>query len=479
MSENAAYKPSDTASFYEQAYNISPPVNPNQSQPSPRVWSQQPASGENGRKKSFFGKLLLIIVPSLILAALAAFFLSSFFGNKKETVTLTYWGFWEERMIAPIILEFEKNNPSIKIRYEKQEKEQYREKTATRIQNGTGPDIYRFHNTWLPLFQDTLLPISGDIISKADFQKVYYPAMRRDLVRSGAIYGVPLEIDTLALFVNTDILRAGGHDIPKTWDEFLNIARATTVTDPGNPTKIKTAGASIGTFDNVNHAADIIALLLVQNGVDTRRVSGSAQNASDAFNFYTSFSQGSDKVWDDTLDPSLLAFTKGNVAMYFGYAADIPTIIAENPSLSFEIAPVPQLPDIQITIASYWVEGISLKTKYKKEAMRFVWYLNKKEAQRALFAEYSKANSVGYPFARADLAEEIKNDRYLSPFIRQAPFALPTYFISGLQDNAINNQLSLALAQAVRSVNRGESPESAVAAFSQTSDQIFSQYNVL
>src|ERR1035437_1886814 len=101
-----------------------------------------------------------------------------------------------------IIADFEKSNPNIKINYSKQDIKQYRETLTTRIGNGTGPDIFYFHNTWLPMFKNSLLPMSQDVITNQDFSKNFYPVAQADLISNGAIYGIPAEIDTLALYVN-------------------------------------------------------------------------------------------------------------------------------------------------------------------------------------------------------------------------------------------------------------------------------------
>jgi len=98
--------------------------------------------------------------------------------------------------VAPIISAFEAAHPNIKIDYSKQDLDQYRDRLITRSNNGNGPDIFSFHNTWLPELSGSLLPLPASVISKDDFSKDYYPVVKTDLVRNGAIYGVPLEIDT-------------------------------------------------------------------------------------------------------------------------------------------------------------------------------------------------------------------------------------------------------------------------------------------
>ena len=75
-------------------------------------------------------------------------------------------------------------------------------------------------------------------------------------------------------------------------------------------------------------------------------------------------------VWDQTLDPSLSAFSQGKLAMYFGYSADYFAIKQANPNMSIKVVPVPQLlTDKRVNIASYFAEGVSSNSKNQKERM--------------------------------------------------------------------------------------------------------------
>ena len=202
-----------------------------------------------------------------------------------------------------------------------------------------------------------LLALPSDTIAKADFNQTFYPVVQRDLVRNGAIYGIPLEIDTLSLFVNNQLFQSAGLQPPTNWDDLVNDARVMTVKDKDG--KIKTAGAALGTYSNIYHAPDIVSLLFAQNGVDLNNLQTGTDRAAGALTFYTSFATDQNNVWDNTLDPSILVFSRGDLAMYFGYSYDYFAIKQANPSLSFQIVPVPQLSSPRVTMASYWAEGIS------------------------------------------------------------------------------------------------------------------------
>ncbi len=398
-----------------------------------------------------------------------------FFNKSSGQTTLSYWGVFEDSPVMDsIISDFERANPNIKIEYSKQDVKQYREKLTTRIDNGTGPDIFRFHNSWVPLFQKDLLPMSSDVITKDTFSKNFYQVASSDLIQNGAIYGIPLEIDTLSLYVNTQLLQAAGVSVPSSWQDFITDSRQLTVKDESG--KIQTAGAALGTFDNINHASDILALLLVQNGANLNNLSSTPNQVSDALSFYTSFATGTGNVWDSTLDPSILAFAKGNLAMYFGYSWDYFAIKAANPNLNFDIFAVPGLSGKNQTIASYWVEGVSNKSKHQKEALLFMKYLAQKETEQKLYTAQAKTRFFGEPYANSSLAQSLKANPAIYPFVSQAPNALSTFFVSDTYDNAINSQMNTYLGNAVRSVLNGTSPESASDTLSKGAAQVLSQY---
>lgn len=430
--------------------------------------------------KTILKVVIGITVVGLVLFVVFSFILPRFLNKKAENVTLTYWGLWEDKSAMQVVInDFEKQNPNIKIDYIKQDIKQYRERVAARIQNGTGPDIFRFHNTWTPMFVSYLSPMSSDTIKKEDFKKWFYPVAQTDLIKNGAIYGIPLEIDTLALFINIDSFKAANLETPKTWDDFSRAASvATGVTVKDENGKIKNAGAAMGTFDNITHAPDIISLLLLQNRADLKNLSGSAQNAADAFNFYLSFSQGTDNVWDNSLDQSLLAFSKGNLSMFFGYSWDVITIKGLNPNLNFAVHPVPHLPDRNITIASYWVEGVSVKSNHQKEAQLFMKVLAQKETEQKLFSEVSKTRIFGEPYARVDLADSLKQNSSIYPFVQQGNDAVSSFFVSDTYDNGLNSQMNNYLGNAIRASADNSSIQSAIETLSKGVSQVLQQYGI-
>lgn len=445
-------------------------------------------SSQKGSRGSIFSKKIARILIGVFLLLQIVFF-SIFFilprlrpTSEQGEVTLVYWGVWEPpAVMSPIFADFERQHPNVKIKYEKQDVKflgKYVERLRTRIQNGTGPDVLRFHNSWLIQMKDSLLPFPSDLVNTAELATdKYYDVVKRDLSSSGAFYGIPLHIDTMALFINSEIFKSAGIvSYPTTWDELSVISRQLTVKDEKGD--IKTAGVALGSFDNIDHASDIIFLLFLQNGANIRNLEGeSRKNAQDALDFYVSFAKGEDRVWNEKLEHSKLAFAKGKLAMFFGYSWDILDFATLNPKLAFTVIPVPHLPGRGTTIASYWAEGVSAKTKHPKEAFELLQFVSQKQTLQRLYEQEAKTRPIGELYSRSDMASLLRDNQNGWVFVEQARDAEASLFAADTFDGGVNAALNGYLGNAVRSVLSGSNTSaSAVETLAQGITQVLTRY---
>lgn len=234
----------------------------------------------------------------------------------------------------------------------------------------------------------------------------------------------------------------------------------------------------MGVYKNVNHASDIVALLMIQNGTNMKNIQATSQNASEALEFYTSFANN---TWDASMDKALDVFARGNLAMYFGYSWDVFPIKTQNKALQFKVYPVPFIGETKLTIASYWVDGISAKSLHQKEAKAFLKFLAQKQTQQKFFTEASKTRDFGEPYARVDLGQTLKGNQLVYPFVEQAPFAVSTYFSSDTYDESstnpgINARMNQYLQNAVNSVGDNTSAQSATDTLAKGVSQVLQLY---
>lgn len=386
-------------------------------------------------------KLLIGLIAVLLVAFVIFVLVMPNFGKKTQSVELTFWDVPDKLTISSVLPEFEKDNPSIKVNLINQDIKDYKDKLITRIKNGNGPDLFRFHNTWVIQLSDALLPIPSDVITKSVFDKTFYPVASYDLVKNGAIYGIPVEINTLSLFVNSAMLKKANISVPANWNDFVTASRALTLKDQSG--NIKVAGAAIGTFDNVTHAPDIVSMLFAQDSVPSGDISQNKARVSDALNFYTGFAQGDGSVWDVNQPSSIVAFSKENLAMFFGYQKDLSSIKSANPNLSFNVYNVPYLTGQNKTIASYYPIGISLRSRHQKEALIFLKFLMRKDIAAKL---------TTLPSMRIDLSNRVNGG---------TQNAVSSYFSGETFDNGLNSKMNSHLSDAINSILSGGSPDSA------------------
>lgn len=469
----------------EEETPLTPSSPPQEHSPLPPPPSSPPLPGENPPPPLMepprsipWGPIIAVLLFLLgigLLFLLVTRVILPMFNTKPEAVTLTYWGLWEEpRVMQSLFDDFTKEYPHITVKYSRQDIKDYRQRLSARIPLGNGPDVFRYHNTWYPMLSKELSPFPKNTIDPQSFQTNYFPVVQQDSVKGGAVYGIPLGVDTLALFVNTEILEASGQPVPTTWDEFIKVAKVVTVKDQEG--KIQTAGAGLGTYDNITHAPDIVSLIMLQNGTDFANLAQTKEKASEALTFYTAFARDTNNVWDSSLEPSLTLFTQGKLAMYLGYSWDIFQIKELNKDLKFSTHPVPNLPGKSLTVASYWLEGVSSKSTHQEEGFLLMNFLQRKETLQKFYAEAAKVRLFGELYPRSDLSETLRDNKLVYPFLLQSPSAVSTPFVADTYDNGLNDQLNGYMGNAVRSVLQATSPESAVDTLSNGVSQVLGQY---
>jgi multiple sugar transport system substrate-binding protein len=234
--------------------------------------------------------------------------------SKKGEIVWQGYGLKKE-VIQPLIDEYLLKNPEAKIKYIEDSPIDYRERLTNSLLQGKGPDIFTYHNTWVPMFKDSLDIMSKEVMTYDDFAKLYYPVIVANLTTGAGVVGLPLEYDGITLFINEDIFSTAGKIPPRTWDQFRQTASDLTTRNDKN--LIIQSGTALGITSNIDYWPEVIALLLYQDKVNLYKMEGS--EAEDALSFYADF-YAFDKVWDTTLPSSTEAFANGKLAMFFAPA---------------------------------------------------------------------------------------------------------------------------------------------------------------
>ncbi|MBI2330474.1 extracellular solute-binding protein [Candidatus Daviesbacteria bacterium] len=384
--------------------------------------------------------------------------------KQPEQISLTYWGLWEDdNLIKPVILEYQRQHPNITINYERKSLLNYRTRVQTQIKEGVGPDIFKIHNSWLPMFRGDLAPAPQDVFTLTEYRNTFYPVAVDSFVKDNQIYGVPIGIDGLALFYNEEMLNGVGGKVPKNWQEFVDLATKMTVKDE---TGIKTAGAAMGTAANVDHWSDIFGLLLLQQpGADFNNLATS--QVAEVIRFYTGFvTDPRKKTWDVNLPKSTEMFAAGRLGFYFAPSSRVHELKTANPNLKFKVAPVPQLSQKSVAWASFWGEAVSLKSKNVSEAWKFVKYLTSAETEKL----------IGEPYSRVDLLGELAQDPIVGAFVTQGPIYRFWYLSSGTFDNGINDEMIKYFEDGINATLAGSDPLSALQTVNSGARQVLDKY---
>ncbi|MBP9820148.1 extracellular solute-binding protein [Candidatus Woesebacteria bacterium] len=390
-----------------------------------------------------------------------------------QQVTIQYWGLWEpSEVLTTVIKEYEASHPGVTISYTKQAHQNYRERLQTAISSGTGPDIFRFHASWVPMIGAELAPIPSTVMGANDFKSAYYPVVSQQLQYNSQFVGIPLMYDGLALLYNKDILDTAGAQPPTTWSELGALASRLTVRSGAT---VQRAGIALGNAANVEHFSDILAVLMMQNGADF--ANPNSPEVRDALLFYTKFVR-TDQIWNATLPPSTVAFARGDAAMVFAPSWRIHEIQARNPNLKIGVVSLPKLSDERITWATYWAEGVNNRGKQKEATFEFLKYLSSKEVLQKLYSEQSKVRGFGELYPRVDMADLVADNEMVSPFLKDAPYAQGWYMSSFTHDNGINDQIIKYYEDAITAVSDGKSVEDALEILDQGVKQVLRQYGI-
>lgn len=423
-----------------------------------------------------------IIIIALSLAIILGFIFWKFgpsislFNKPKqqEPVTLTYWGLWEDdNLIRPLVDAYQKQNPKVTISYVRQSSTNYRTRVQTQIREGVGPDVFRIHYSWLPMFLNDLAPAPSSIFSLTDYQSQFYPVASATLTKNNQILAAPIEIDGLALFYNEEILNGVGGKPPKNWQEFIDLATKMTVKDASG---IKTAGAALGSTGNVDHWSDLIALLMFQEpNIDLNNLV--SPEMLEVLRFYTGFvTDPKRKTWDVNLPSSTQMFESGRLGFYFAPSWRAHELRVANPNLKFKVVPVPQLVGKQVAYASFWAEAVSKNSKNIEEAWKFVKYLTSAEAEKLAYQQASQVRLFGEPYSLTALASEINSDPIVGAYVTQGPIYKGWYLSSNTFDSGINDEMIKYFEDGINATLQGTPPETALQTVDRGVKQVLDKY---
>lgn len=359
-------------------------------------------------------------------------------------VEVVFWGDWGgegQKQFEYMVDAFNASQDEIVVKYVLTQDMITKFLTATA--SDQVPDIM-FWDRWRTALyapKGVLEPIDG-YLQKDDVDiNDFYSEAVRELSNGGKTYGLPLTVDTRALFYNKKMLEEKGLEPPTTWEELRAAAKELTV---WNGDKLEVAGFSlsdVGLFNMWLQQAG--GQMVTEDGLNSTFNNEKGLAVLDYWSLLMEdgvYQLGFESGLGDGVD----AFATGKVAMTYSGPWMLSTYNTYGKDLEYGIAPPPAGPngDKGALLGGFGLV-IPSKAKNKDAAWEFMkWWLAVPENA----AEYCKMslNIPGTISATAD-AFYAEDDLY-TPFIETFEFAkirppFPQY--ANMETKAVIPQLQL------------------------------------
>lgn len=180
-----------------------------------------------------------ILKYTLLLCFCLMFFCGCSAKTDKTVIQFASWGSKSEvDILKPIISDFEKQNPDIKVEF-MHIPQNYFQKIHLLFASNTAPDVIFINNLYLPVYANAgmLEELCGskadpcrDRAEQAEINK-FYPQSLEALSWHGHLYAIPRDVSNLVVFYNKGMFDTKHIPYPKsdwTYDDFLKTAQRLT-----------------------------------------------------------------------------------------------------------------------------------------------------------------------------------------------------------------------------------------------------------
>ena len=349
------------------------------------------------------------LVPLLLAAGLACSMLShaAFAGEASGDVTI--WYYWEteghQKALNHIIEEFNGSQEDITVEAKYVPFADFKKQLSIGASADELPDLVILDNPDHAAY--AAMGIFADITDKFDVSN-YYEGPVNSCTLDGKLYGVPFGSNDLVLFYNEDMLKEAGCEVPTTWDELLEAAKATTTdtvsgfahcalqNEEGTFNFLPWVWSTGATSYEINSEGGIKALTFEKELVDAGAMTKEAIN----------WTQG------DTMHQ----FIAGNLAMMINGTWQIPTMREEVPDLNWNVAPIPQ--DKEQASGLGGENYAVIAGGNEDAAIKFLEYATSPETCLYMM------NAMGYISADSTIAEgQFEGDEVYQVFVDEMQYA--------------------------------------------------------
>lgn len=319
-------------------------------------------------------------------------------GGDGEKVTLRMMAYNAENTRATYLKYLADKLPNIEIEFEFVSQDNFDNVLNSQLQAGEGPDIIELGG------QTRLLANAGYLLDITDqeFVSKYTDSGIQPYTVDGKVYATPLQSWYEGIFYNRAIFEENGVEVPKTWDEFIELHK--TLESKG--VKAQTMGAqsyepmmkqSIGLVNNLFYLDD------ANKGFDEKFNTGDASLAESWLpaveEWYKIIEEGclTADMLGLSYDQALDEFATEKAAMWQCGPWAVETIKEKNPELDFGMFPIPGTD----ANSPGWLVGgpgsafgINAKSEHVEEALQVLEATATAEAQQALVKDNAGSSFV-------------------------------------------------------------------------------------
>lgn len=378
--------------------------------------------------------LVAVFLAFFVFAVLIFSGLLKIGGTSSSTDTpagkVVIWGTFNNPDVYKVFDETRDANKDLTISYVIKKESTYQQALLEAFASGTGPDLFFLSPDMVQKNSNFIYKIPFASYPEKTFKDAFIDGASVYLASDGVI-GFPIVVDPMVMYYNKDILSNEGiAGVPQYWDELFNLAsKLTKKKDDGT---ILQSMIALGRFDNITHAKDILATLLIQNGnpiitttstgyvpvLNDNRAALQVSPIESVLNFFTEFSNPTLPAysWNRALPNSIDNFTGGKSAFYLGSASELFKIESVNPNLSFDVTQMLQTrgTNTKRTYGKIYALAVNKKSTNLTTAFGVAGLLTSGDSAKKF------AVAVSLPPASRSLLTSRPEDPYLFTFFNSA-----------------------------------------------------------
>jgi multiple sugar transport system substrate-binding protein len=364
--------------------------------------------GHARRRAGLAAKIMIIGAALTLLSGCAGWGFTGSSGNGVVNLTYALWDPHEQVGYQQSINEFEKLHPDIHVTIENVPYGNYEQKTIAEFITGGAPDLFWVNTPWLATFiKDGMLTNLTPLIKANHINMAqYYPQLIALHSRGSAIYGLPKDWDTIALYYNKAYFSKLHLTVPAnlSWNpdgtgSFVTFLKEATTDTSGhnalspqfNPGKIGTYAIGINNDPQGgwgNYAAETGGSVLPHPYATTASLTTPQMN--EGITFLTKYLTGDHvMVPGDLSGPNANGnnleqmFAQGQVAMW--EEGDWNTVsVKSSTTFPVGIATLPIGPAGRVSEFNGLIDGLNSHTKYPKQAWELEQWLGSPQSEAIL-----------------------------------------------------------------------------------------------